>query len=267
MTDRYLLSPFFLDEALPELEKLAGEGWRVCRPEMPESILQDRVSALHLPFADLVADTIAAGERPIALVGDCCASIPVFAGLQRAGVEPVLVWLDAHGDFNTWDTTPSGFLGGMPLAMLVGRGDPTLMDTVLMDTVLMDTVTRRPLAEDRVVLTDARDLDPGERLALEESAVTHLRDPRQLLTHAMPDGPLWVHFDIDIVDPIDAPAVLYPAPGGLRAGDLEHVFGQLAAGHEIAAVSVSTWNPKLDGEDRTRNVCLNLLQALLGTEI
>ena len=255
MTDRYLLAPFFLDEPLPGLDALATPEWRVCRPDLPESTMQERIAAVHQPLAAMVAETLAASERPVVVAGDCCASIAVAAGLGRAGVDPVLVWLDAHGDFNTWDTTPSGFLGGMPLAMLTGRGDPTLMDTV----------GRAPLADDSVVLTDARDLDPGERRLLEDSKVRRLDDPRQLLEQTLPEGPLWIHFDVDVVDPLDAPAVLYPASGGLRAGRLEQVFRRLADRHEIVAVSHSTWSPDLDSDGATRKLCLRLVDALLGT--
>ncbi len=254
MTDRYLLNPFFLGEALPELNELAGPDWHVNRPDLPENTTQARMTAAHRPLAGSVAETLAAGDRPIVVAGDCCATIAVGAGLERAGIDPVLVWLDAHGDFNTWDTTPSGFIGGMPLAMLVGRGDPTLADGVGL----------RPLAEDRVILTDARDLDPGERQLLEASAVRHLADPRQLLTEDLPAGPVWVHFDVDIADPSDVPAVPYPAPGGLRAAKLGEVFRALAARADIAAVSLSTWSPKLDRDGDSRDLCLSLLRALLG---
>ncbi|MEM7350396.1 MAG: arginase family protein [Acidobacteriota bacterium] len=255
MTDRYLLSPFFLDEPVPELESLAEPGWSVIRPPLPETTTQGRMSAIHRPLADRVTEILEGGERPIAVVGDCCASIPVAAGLERAGVEPVLVWLDAHGDFNTWETTPSGFLGGMPLAMLVGRGDGTLMDQVM----------RGIIPEDRVVLTDARDLDPAERTLLEDTKVNHLPDARSLLSHSLPEGPLWVHYDIDIIDPTDAPAVLYPAPGGRRAEDLELIFRELARLRQIVAISFSTWNPKLDSDGTTREVGFRLLRALAGS--
>jgi len=117
--------------------------------------------------------------------------------------------------------------------------------------------------QERVVLSDARDLDPGERALLEESNVRHLADPRALADHPFPDRPLWVHFDVDVVDPVDALAVLYPAPGGLAAAELAGIFGRLAARTQIAAVTLSTWNPKLDADGRTREVCLDLLQALL----
>ncbi len=253
MTDRYLLNPFFLEEALPALEDLAGPDWYVNRPDVPESATQVRMTALHRPLVESVAETLGRGERPVVVAGDCCATIAVGAGLERAGVDPVLIWFDAHGDFNTWETTPSGFLGGMPLAMLVGRGDPTLAQGVGL----------RPLAEDRVVLTDARDLDPGERDLLASSAVIHLADPRHLLAKELPAGPVWVHFDVDVADPIDVPAVLYPVPGGLRAAKLEEVFRALAARREIVAVTFSTWSPELDRDGSSRDVCLSLLKALL----
>lgn len=250
--DRYLLSPFFLDEPLPGLQDLAESDWRVVGPELPETTTQGRMSAIHEPLASQIAEALEAGERPVAVVGDCCAAIPVAAGLGRAGVEPTLVWLDAHGDFNTWDTTPSGFLGGMPLAMLAGHGDGTLMEAV----------GCRDFPQERIVLTDARDLDTGERELLESTEVLHLPDPRQLLTHPLPPGPLWVHFDIDIIDPKDAPAVSYPAPDGLAAAELANIFRQVASDNEIAAISFSVWNPNLDPDGTTRAVGLRLLRAL-----
>ncbi len=251
--DRYLLNPYFLDEPLPALEDLAGPDWRINRPALPESATQVRMTAIHRPLATLVAETVDAGERPVVMAGDCCATIAVGAGLRRSGLDPVLIWFDAHGDFNTWETTPSGFLGGMPLAMLVGYGDPTLAKGVELEW----------LDADRVVLTDARDLDPSERDLLESTAVRHLVDPRQLLTSDLPEGPVWVHFDVDVVDPGDVPAVAYPAPGGLPAAELAQVFRDLAGQRQIAAVTLSTWSPDLDSDGTSRQVCLRLLKTLL----
>ena len=254
MSDRYLLTPFFLDQPLPDLEDLVAAGWIVNRPELPAGGTVERMARVHRGLANLVADAVARGERPVSIAGDCCATLPVMAGLRRAGVPPVLVWLDAHGDFNTPETTPSGFLGGMPLAMLVGRGDQTLMRAVEL----------RPFPEERVVLTDARDLDPGERELLASSKVLHLADPRMLDSRPLPEGPLYVHLDADVVDPEDAPAMSYPAPGGLRAAELSRLLRRLARRREIAAVSFSAWNPGLEGAERSREVCLDLLAALTG---
>ena len=76
-----------------------------------------------------------------------------MAGLQAAGLSPVLVWLDGHGDFNIPETSPSGFLGGMPLAMMVGRGDPAFGRSVGLT----------PISEQDVWLVGARDIDPPEQ--------------------------------------------------------------------------------------------------------
>ena len=154
MNNQMILSPFFLDEPLPELENLAQAGWVVNKPDLPGGEKQHRMSAIHRPLAEIARQAIEKGNRPISVAGDCCSAIGMLAGLQRAGLDPVLIWFDAHGDFNTWETTPSGFLGGMPLAMLVGKGEQSLLSALEL----------KPLSEDRVVLTDARSRSGGKAI-------------------------------------------------------------------------------------------------------
>ncbi len=150
-------------------------------------------------------------------------------------MDPILVFLDAHGDFNTWETSPSGFIGGMPLAMSVGRGEQTI-------AVGCDL---RPLPEERVVLVGARDLDPGEDRAVAEAGVAVL-DVSAVDSDALP-GPLYVHIDIDVVDPTDMPAVNYPAPGGPSLLQVGEAVDQLVATGRVVALSFSCWNPSLPG--------------------
>jgi len=254
MQNRFILTPFFLDEPLPELESLINSDWHVNKPAMPDGDKQHRMSSLHQPLADFVAKTIASGKRPVSIAGDCCTAIGVLAGLQRAGINPLLIWFDAHGDFNTWETTPSGFLGGMPLAMLVGRGEQTMANAVGL----------HPFSEAQVILTDARDLDSGEQDLLKESSVRHLSDARSLIRHPLPDIPLYIHLDTDVINPNDAPAMNYLAPGGPLVAELQEVFRFLAQTGHIVAVSVSTWNPSLDKDRRSERVCMELLCTLIG---
>jgi len=256
MTDQYLLTPYFLDEPVPLLQSLVSAGWQTNAPLLPEGKKQARMGALYQPLATFIAQAVVRGARPVSIAGDCCTSIGVLAGLQRAGMDPFLIWLDAHGDFNTWETTPSGFLGGMPLAMLVGRGEMTIPHAVGLQA----------LPEEQVLLTDARDLDPGEREAVESSRMLHLADPLDLPQHVPSGRPLYVHFDTDILRPKDAPAMNYLAPGGPPATELRRVFSALAKTGRVAAVSVSTWNPVMDTDSRTKEVCMDLLSALLGTD-
>ena len=254
MQNQMILTPFFLDEPLPELESLAASDWRINKPLLPDGDKQQRLSALHKPLADFTQQSVLSGKRPISIAGDCCTPIGMLAGLQRAGLDPILIWFDAHGDFNTWETTPSGFLGGMPLAMLVGRGEQTMLKALEFT----------PLAEDRVILTDARNLDPGEKKLIEEANIIHLPDVKSLLNATLPNGPLYIHIDMDIINPANAPAMNYLAAGGPSADELQTVMKHLRRTKKIAAVSVSTWNPKLDEDGQSRRVCMGLLDALIG---
>jgi arginase len=253
MKNHYALTPFFLDQPMPGLEPLIQPDWHINQPSLPKGSVQERMAALYQPLAEFVARTATHDERPVSLAGDCCTAIGVLAGLQRAGISPTLLWFDAHGDFNTWETSPSGFLGGMPLAMIVGRGEQTILDRLEM----------QPLPEAQVILIDARDLDPGERDAVETSQVTHLTKVDKLLDISLPDGPLYVHFDTDVVDPKDAPAMNYPTPGGPPLETIEAVFQRLAGGGRIVAASLSSWNPALDQDDRSQEVCTRLFYELI----
>jgi arginase len=253
MSNRFIVTPFFLDQPSPELESLAQPDWIINKPALPDGDAQRRMLALYQPIADFVASTITSGNRPISIAGDCCSTIGVLAGLQRAGRNPVLIWFDAHGDFNTWETTPSGFLGGMPLAMLVGRGEQTLVNGLGLD----------PLPETQVILTDGRDLDPEEQRALAGSGVHHLTDIYSLLGHPLVAHSLYIHFDTDIIDPKEAPAMSYLAQGGSSVAELQTLFRSLTRTGQIIAVSMSTWNPRLDRDGHSQAVCMALLQALI----
>jgi arginase len=251
--DRFLLTPFFIDEPSEGLEPIAGPDWQINKPALPTGTTQQRLAALHEPIAAFVADSLSQGRRPVSIAGDCCTAVGVVAGLRRAGITPTVVWLDAHGDFNTWETTPSGFLGGMPLAMLAGRGEQTLLDALGL----------RPIAESDVVLSDGRDLDPQEREALRSSGVHHVDDIRLLLDDTRTLGPMYVHFDTDVVDAREAPAMSYPAVGGPTSEILHEVFDGLAATGRIVAVSMCAWNPRLDNDGRSRSISMDLLHRLL----
>jgi arginase len=249
-----ILTPFFLDKPVPGLMPLHKAGWQVNQPSLPQGDVQTRMSALHFPLANFVADAVRNGERPVSIAGDCCAAIAVLAGIQRAGVEPLLIWFDAHGDFNTWETTPSGFLGGMPLAMIVGRGEQAMPKAVGL----------KSQPEKQVILSDARDLDPAERELVKNSGLIHLSKIDALIDYNIPDAPIYIHFDTDIVTSEESPAQNYPASSGPSAKMVQAVFDRLAWTRRIIAVSISTWNPDLDQGRKSETVSLSLLQTLVG---
>jgi arginase len=240
--------PYFMGTPMPGLVTPGASD--ELSPPLPDGSPQERMAALYRALAERVA----ADPAPFVYAGDCVAAIGVLAGLQRAGVDPTLVWFDAHGDFNTWQTTRSGFLGGMPLAMLVGRGEQTIVDGAGL----------APLDERRVVLVGARDLDPGEDAAIAESSMTVVPVVPDLLRWDPPPGALHVHVDLDVVDPDEMAAQNYPAPGGPSLAEVRTVLARLAATGRVAAVSFSTWNPALPGADRAAAAAAELAAAFGG---
>ena len=130
-----------------------------------------------------------------------------------------MLWLDAHADFNSPETTPSGFLGGMCLAGACGVWDSGLGDD---------------LDPARVVMCGVRDVDPGERVLLETKGVGLVDSPSQL-AGLLEGRPVFVHLDLDVLDPAVLPAT-FPAPGGLSDGGLRTLLAEVAqAGHVVGA--------------------------------
>lgn len=253
MKNSFMLTPYFLDDSMPGLTGIVGDTWLVNQPTLPGGKRQERMAALYQPLKIWVTKTVGQGNRPVSWAGDCCASIGVLAGLQHSGLNPTLLWFDAHGDFNTWETTPSGFLGGMPLAMLVGRGEQTMVDGVGL----------QPINENRIILTDARDLDLDEKVALKNSDIDHRKDINTLLRDPLPKRPIYLHFDTDVIDPAEAPAMNYPADGGPSVRAMSKIFKRLSQSGQIVAVSVSAWNPELDKNSVTRTAVTGLVKILI----
>jgi len=243
---RVLVVPFRIAQPMP-VPHVAVEH-EVLRPPLPDGTPQARLGAL----CDAIAARVAGDPVRAVYVGDCVLTLGVLAGLQRRGLAPTLIWLDAHGDFNTWETTPSGFLGGMPLAMAVGRGEQTVARAAGL----------RPIPEDRVVLVDGRDLDPGEDRAVAESRLLHVSVAR-LLAMPLPAGPLYVHLDVDVVDPGEMPAVSYPAAGGPAAATVRAAIARLASAGQVSAFSMTLWEPGLPGADRSEAAAAVLARPML----
>lgn len=210
--------------------------------------------AVHQPLVSEVARIAAAGDRPISVAGDCCQVIAVLAGLQQAGIQPMVVWLDAHGDFNTHESTLSGFVGGMPLAMLTGRGDQTLVTSAGLT----------PVPDERVILADARDLDAPERELLRQSRVTHTADVERL-PDLVADRPIHVHLDVDVIDAAEAPAMMYPVNGGPSIETLRRVVGELRTRGRLVSASMTPWDFDRDRDGRTAAACWRVFDSLVGT--
>ena len=254
MAYRFILTPYRLDAATPDLEALAGPGWRLTDLAVSGDTQFDRIGSIHRRLSELVSDSIKQGECPVSVAGDCCAAIPVLAGLQSNGLHPVVVWLDAHGDFNTQATTITGFLGGMPLAMMSGRGNQTMMQAVGAHLLL----------DDDIILADGRDLDPLEEALLKGTGVHHLMTVHEVVDAIPPHRAIYVHLDFDVLTPDDAPAMRYSVPGGPSLAQLVALGTALRKTERIAAVSATTWDLAADWDGRTRKACMEALNAFLG---
>lgn len=224
-----LALPYHLDERLDDF----AVGLPVDRQlsaELPEGDRWHRMAALYESVADAVAD--AAGTSvPLVVSGDCTTSLGVLAGMQRAGLDPGIVWFDAHADFHTEHSTTSGYVGGMPLALAVGVGTLTLPQALRLREV--------PAA--RVLLVDARDTDPGESILLQEHQVAVL-PATELTESVLPTGQLYLHVDLDVCDPRDVPDLLYPTPDGPSLDEVCAALASVSSTGRVAAVGLAlTW--------------------------
>ncbi len=250
----YILAPYFMGDFSPDRFAVARHNWRLITPPLPEEASpMERMGVLCKALADEIAAIKTEGHLPVAIVGDCTFSIGMLAGLQQNNIESTLIWYDSHGDFNTHETTPSNFIGGMPLAILCGRGEQTIVEGA--------GATIHPEAD--IILTDARDLDTGEDTAVAESGLTHLPHVADLTSHPIPNKPIYIHFDSDVLHLSDLSAVSYPAEGGPSLDTVKASLAHIVASGRVVAISVTMWNPELDKEDTAANVVLGLIDELV----
>lgn len=213
---------------------------------------------LDRQIATAVAASRAPSSFPLVLAGNCITSVGTIAGLG-AGTTGVL-WFDAHGDFNTPESTVGGFLDGMALATVVGRCWRSLTAGV---------PGFRPVAEQNVVLVGARDLDPVERDLLAASGITHLRaeDAAENLDGALDAlgqriDQLYVHVDLDVLDESEGQANAYAGGQGLTRTDLLAALESAGRRCRLAAGAISAYDPQYDAEGRIARTAIDVALAL-----
>ncbi len=227
---------------------------------LPEGTFIERMGVVMARLGRAVAHARADGFFPLVLGGDCVTALGTLAGLGDAPNTGV-VWFDAHGDFNTPDTTLSGYLGGMPLAAAVGRGLEEIRTSIGLTNVI---------AEQHVALVGVRDLDPPEEDALMRSGVLVLRGAElaegsfgRILVEVATLPQVYLHIDIDVLDGADAPGVDFPTPGGLRLDQLQTFVGEVARRTTLGAVALTAVNPERDQDGRTVQSALRVIEAVM----
>ena len=213
-------------------------------------------------------EAISTGATPVFLGGDHSIALgTVAAAVSRESVG--VLWIDAHGDFNTPETSPSGNLHGMPLAALTGRGSPAMVDLVTSGPTVGDT---------DVAVLGLRSLDPDERELLRASqvGVYTMRDideqgigqvAHQALERLQHCRSLHVSLDMDALDPREAPGVGTPVPGGLTYREAHLLMEIIASSAKVDSINVVEINPILDHRNLTAQIAVELVSSLLGQSI
>jgi arginase len=229
-----------------------------------ESASIEEASAKYLPIiaeacadlADAVADVIATGGFPLVLGGDHSIAIGTLAGVARTrGRAPGVIWVDAHGDINTPLTSPSGNVHGMPVHFALEAHD---------------------VAPERMVFIGLRDVDAGEKRAIRELGVRAFtmsdidrigmaRVIEEALAIAC-DGPASLHvsFDMDGIDPAEAPGVGTPVRGGISYREAHFLMEAVASSGALGSLEITEINPILDRQNQTAILAVELILSALG---
>jgi arginase len=199
--------------------------------------------------------------------GECSSTVGVLAGLK--GIQkgnPGMVWIDTHGDFNTPETSPSGYVGGMCLAMACGRG-PTLGDNV--------EALRPLLEEERLVHVGSRALDPPEvemmrsspmgLFTMKKVTLTGISKLADTVARTLEDSSDWIvcHLDVDVLDPSVVRAVNYPTPGGMGTDDVVAIVKRLARTGKLKVLEVCAYNADLDSDGSSAKAIIGIVKRAL----
>ena len=248
----------------------------------PESQPEGQPQAKYLPqitetcvrLAEMVAEALAQDKFPLVLGGDHSIAVGSFSGVShffRAQSKKVgFLWLDAHGDMNTPDSSPSGNVHGMPLASLVGYGAPELVDLL----------GYHPKVEPRnVAIVGVRDLDPRERRLVKDSGVHAFtmrdideRGMREVMSEALrfaadDTAGVSVSLDMDFVDPADAPGVGTPVRGGVTYREAHLAMEMIADSGAMVSLEVVEINPVIDEHNKTALLGVEMILSALGKKI
>lgn len=235
------------------------------------------IAAAMEQLAERVSATVERGEVPLVLGGDHSIAIGTIAGVasrfRQRGKKLGMIWLDAHGDANTPETSPSGNIHGMPQAIAFGRGAPELV------RIGGFGEGEAKLDPKRCCIIGARSIDAREKRVLEEIGLRvftmaqidrrGIYDVTQEATTIATEGTDGVHvsFDVDVVDPSVAPGVGTPVMGGLTYRETHTVMELVAETGRMVSMEVAEVNPILDVRNATAEVAVGMIGSAFGKRI
>lgn len=238
-----------LDAGLEARLRAAGHAVSAEHVDLPAGTATAEIAAaftLAAQLADRVRAARADGALPIVLAGNCASAIGTLSGLDDPA--PGILWLDAHADLNTPETTRSGFLDGMALAIATGRCWSSMAASV---------PGFRPIPDANVCLIGARDLDLAEISLLDASEIGAVH-PHYAFLHLTPvldavrsrAETAYLHIDLDVLDPEEGRVNQFGAPGGFLLGQMMAVIRSIRERFLIGAVALTAYDPAGDPEGR-----------------
>ena len=252
----------FLRHGLDEILRKQGHTVDSQRIEAETSFLTEIGTAFELNrlLAERVKAAREKGSFPIVLAGNCNSCLGTLAGIgeDRLGV----VWLDAHGDFNTPEPTLSGFLDGMGLAMAAGRCWKPLLRTI---------PGFLAISEENIVHIGVRDLDPAEEELMKQSPLA-LVPPVENIQEVIGSvfdrlitrvRRIYLHVDMDVLDTGEALPNYLAVPGGLPVEVVEELVGMIKARFEICAGAITSFDPAYDKDDQVLRAGIRIIQAFV----
>lgn len=236
---------------------------RASDQEIPLSASLPLIHAFHWRLAQAVRQIVKRGDFPVVLGGDHSNAVGVWNGVDA----PLgLLWIDAHMDAHTPKTSPSGAYHGMPLAALLGYGDPAMAKLLGKEAILQP--------ED-VALLGVRSFEEGEAALLKELGVRvyFMEEIRQrglapvfeeALSHVGKNVPrIGISLDLDVFDPQDAPGVGSPEPGGISASEFLPLLSLVRAEKKLVGLEIVEYNPEEDIGRKTEDLVFRLLYEAL----
>ncbi len=214
---------------------------------------------LNSMISKAVRGAVGKGFFPFVLAGNCITSVGTLSGLGDKGLG--VLWLDAHGDFNTPETTRSGYLDGMALSVVCGR---------CWKTLAASDPAYRAVSEDRVFLLGARDFDPAETEELNRSNITVVSCERAqrsawkiLKLEKSPIRDLYIHLDADVLDAGIGRANMFASTKGLFPDDIETLLSIATRDYSLRAFSITAYNPEFDINGSIRNVLRGIILSAM----
>jgi arginase len=207
--------------------------------------------------SQLIREAKANGEFPVILSGNCNTAVGTLSGLHDgSGV----IWFDCHGDYNTPETTVGGFLDGMALSMIAGRSWKSLTASV---------PGFRPVKEEQIILIGARDFDAVEMTNLSHSPITLItpamvKQKDQILDEALiPMPSIYLHIDLDVIDPAYVRAKGNSTAGGLKPDDLYAIVGRIRKKYSISAVAFAGYDPSMDPQQKVPEIVKHVMSIIV----